>query len=89
MEITSFELHEQQPPFLDFPFRISIRGTGLAPRAVPFDAKFAAELIWALRPALDGGGVIGYLAALPALDEELLAGDADVRRKDTVVSVNR
>jgi hypothetical protein len=74
MQITSFELHEQTSfPGWDFPFRVTIRGTGLEPRAVPFDANLG-QLVWALRPTMDGGGVIGFLSALPALDDELMFG---------------
>jgi hypothetical protein len=76
MEITSFELNEQTPiPGWNFPFRISIRGTGLEPRAVPFDAAFGTDnFVWALRPAMDGGGLEGFLVTLPAIDDELLFG---------------
>jgi hypothetical protein len=81
MEITSFELHAQTPiPGWDFPFRISIRGTGLEPRAVPFDATFGTNAafgtnaVWALRPAMDGGGLMGFLIELPAIDDELMFG---------------
>jgi hypothetical protein len=75
MHVTSFELHEQTTfPGWEFPFRIAIRGEALAPRALPFDATFASQSIWALRPAMDGGGLVGFLDGLPAIDEELMFG---------------
>ncbi len=75
MLITSFELHEQTTfPGWDFPFRVSIRCTDLEIRDVPFDATFGGKPVWALRPAMDGGGVVGFLDALPAVDDELMFG---------------
>jgi hypothetical protein len=75
MEITSFELHDQPTfPGWDFPFRITIRGTGLAPRAVPFDARIGGQIVWALRPTMDGTGLVGFISALPAVDDELMFG---------------
>ena len=42
MQIDSFELEEQPiiPSLEDFRFRVVIRGTGLVPRAVPFEGAF-------------------------------------------------
>jgi hypothetical protein len=75
MQITSFELGEQTTfPGFDFPFRVSIRGTEIEIRAVPFSATFGPEPVWAIRPAMDGGGVLGFLINLPALDDELMFG---------------
>ena len=75
MEITSFELHQSPViPEWNFPFQVAIRGTGLEPRAVPFDAAFGTNTVWAIRPAMDAGGVVGWLTDLPAIDDELKFG---------------
>jgi len=77
MQVDSFELAEQTT-FEDFhfPFRVVIRGSGLDPRAVPFDARFGeadSVIVWALMPALDGA-LVGFLDETPALDAELHFG---------------
>ena len=79
MQIDSFELEDQPPiPGLEgFPFRVVIRGTGIVPRAVPFEGSFGESpptALWALRPQMDGGGVIALLMELPPIDAELLFG---------------
>ncbi len=75
MHVTSFELDEQTTfPGFEFPIRVTIRGEGLLPRAVPFEAAFATQSFWALRPSLDGTGLVGFLSALPAIDDELMFG---------------
>ena len=79
MQIDSFELQEQPiiPSLEDLRFRVVIRGTGLVPRAVPFEGAFgdiSLAPLWALRPQMDGGGVIGLLTDLPPIDAELLIG---------------
>jgi hypothetical protein len=81
MQVDSFELAEQTT-FEDFhfPFRVVIRGSGLDPRAVPFDARFGeadspadSVIVWALMPTLDGA-LVGFLDETPALDAELHLG---------------
>jgi hypothetical protein len=77
MQVDSFELAEQTPfEDFDFPFRVVIRGSGLDPRAVPFDAHFGESdrvIVWALMPTLDGA-VVGFLDETPPLDAELHFG---------------
>ena len=77
MQVDSFELAEQTT-FEDFhfPFRVVIRGSGLDPRAVPFDARFGeadSVIVGALMPTLDGA-LVGFLDETPALDAELHLG---------------
>jgi hypothetical protein len=77
MQVDSFELAEQTVlEGFEFPFRVVIRGSGLDPRAVPFDARFGEAdhvIVWGLMPTLDGA-VVGFLDETPALDAELHFG---------------
>jgi hypothetical protein len=75
MQVDSFQLSEQ-PTFegFDFPYRVVIRGSGLVPRAVPFEARFGdSVIVWGLMPTLDGG-IVGFLEETPPLDAELEVG---------------
>lgn len=74
MQIDSFEIREQQTWDPDFPYRLTIRGSALTPRAAPFEARFGGEHAWALRPTLGGTALVGYLMKLPAIDAELEVG---------------
>ena len=74
MQIDSFEIRELTPWDPGFPFQVTIRGSGLTPRAVPFDAAFGTKPVWALRPTMDGTGLVGELDELPAIDAELRVG---------------
>jgi hypothetical protein len=74
MQIDSFEIREQPTWDPDFPYQVTIHGTGLTPRAAPFEAKLGTEPLWALRPTLDGTALIGYLMKLPPFGAELAVG---------------
>ncbi len=74
MQIDSFEINEQPTYDPDFPYQVTIHGTGLTPRAVPFDAKLGTETVWGLRPTLDGAALVGELQELPPFGAELAVG---------------
>jgi hypothetical protein len=74
VQIDSFEIREQTTWDPSFPFQVTIRGSALTPRAAPFEGAFGTTPLWALRPTMDGSGLIGYLDDLPPIDAELSVG---------------
>lgn len=75
MQIDSFELTEQTTfAGFDFPYRITMRGSGLEPRSVPFDGTIGEEALWVFLPPMDGTGLVGFLIGLPGVEDELMIG---------------
>jgi hypothetical protein len=73
VQIDSFEIREQTTWDPGYPFQVTIRGSDLTPRAAPFDATFG-QTVWALRPTMDGTGLVGELRELPPIGSELKVG---------------
>jgi hypothetical protein len=75
-------------PIPDWVVRVTVKGDGFVPRAVPLDAAVGEVPVVGIVFDLDGGGFVGYLTSAPPDGATLKVGYLDDELTDTGITFN-